>query len=242
MPGTDSTGLRFVRALMPDRAATLAGERYEAARTDRVVRLGKAEVSALCELGVLVAGGGLCRPGPRAHTWLESHRRPAGGQPDIVEAALIDLAESPLARLASGPEAFLLPHHVAAGERLRRLVERAKLGPRVTMSYDAARVGGGGGGNVARDLSDTALEARQRLDAIARTLPAECAGVVFDVCGLLKGLQVVETERGWPRRSAKLVLRIGLDELARHFGLTVAATGTGRGDTVWRSERLPLIG
>ena len=63
------------------------------------------------------------------------------------------------------------------------------------------------------------------LDDIHRRLPAECAGVVFDVCGWLKGLQEVERDRGWPRRSAKLVLRIGLDHLAEHYGLSPVAVG-----------------
>ena len=66
-----------------------------------------------------------------------------------------------------------------------------------------------------------AADARRGLSSIISALPRDCADVVLDVCGLEKGLQVIETERGWPRRSAKLVLRIGLDQLARHLGLTV---------------------
>ena len=87
------------------------------------------------------------------------------------------------------------------------------------------------------------MDARRKLDEIAALLPPDCRGVVFDVCGLLKGLQVVETERGWPRRSAKMVLRIGLEQLAAHWGLSSVATGrdTGRMDG-WLEQRLPLIG
>ena len=77
----------------------------------------------------------------------------------------------------------------------------------------------------APDITDMAAEARRQLAALHRALPDDCAGVVFDVCGLLKGLQQVETERRWPRRSAKLVLRIGLDHLARYWGLSAEATG-----------------
>ena len=108
---------------------------------------------------------------------------------------------------------------------MRKLAERARLQPRVTMSYDAAHTAGGKGAGTAAEISDMAADARRTLSDIARVLPADCAGVVLDVCGLLKGLQTVETERGWPRRSAKLVLRIGLEQLAQHFGLSAAAIG-----------------
>jgi hypothetical protein len=71
----------------------------------------------------------------------------------------------------------------------------------------------------------------RRLNRLAALLPADCWGVLFDVCGLGKGLQLVETERRWPRRSAKLVLRIGLDQLAAQFGPDPARNGRGwRGD------------
>jgi hypothetical protein len=93
------------------------------------------------------------------------------------------------------------------------------------MSYSAAHTAGGKDVATASEISDLAADARKRLAEIPRVLPADCAGVVIDVCGLLKGLQVVETERGWPRRSAKLVLRIGLDQLAKHYGLSANAVG-----------------
>ena len=151
-----------------------------------------------------------------------------------------------LARLAAGRDragpAFLGPHHLAAADRFERLVRRAQLTPRVTMSYDPANVGGRGrSGNGVETASDGAADARLRLSRMASTLPADCWGVLFDVCGLGKGLQLVETERRWPRRSAKLVLRIGLEQLATQFGLASQASGTGTGTRHWLEERLPLI-
>ena len=138
---------------------------------------------------------------------------------------------------------FLEKHHVAAGERLAALVERARLAARLTMSYDAQRVGGRhGAANGVAEMTDSAAHARQQLNDLAKSLPADCWGVLFDVCGLGKGLQVIETERRWPRRSAKLVLRIGLDQLADRFGLLPHQAGSHGGRTRgWRDERLPLI-
>lgn len=142
----------------------------------------------------------------------------------------------------AGETAFLHRHHLAAADRLERMIARARLAPRVTMSYDPARVGSRGGGNGVAEVSDTAAEARQKLNTLARTLPADCWNVAFDVCGLGKGLQVIETERQWPRRSAKLILRVALEQLAGEFGLAPHLAGSAGGGTRgWIEERLPLI-
>lgn len=151
-----------------------------------------------------------------------------------------------LARLAAGrtgEAAFLAPHHLAAASRFEQLIRRAQLAPRVTMSYNPAAIGGGGrSANGVETASDGAADARLRLSRLAALLPADCWGVLFDVCGLGKGLQLVETERRWPRRSAKLVLRIGLEQLASQFGLSSHAAGAAAGKSRgWLPERLPLI-
>ncbi|MDB5623037.1 MAG: replication protein [Devosia sp.] len=168
-------------------------------------------------------------------------------KPATGTAAPSRMAESPLLRLAASREAdgqpFLQPHQLLAADRLARLVERARLGPRLTMSYDPARVSSGrGSGNSAAEMSDSAAAARRRLGLVAAAMPTDCWGVVIDVCGFGKGLQLVETERQWPRRSAKLVLRIGLEHLANIWGLSAGASGFEHGhQRHWLGERLPLI-
>ena len=138
---------------------------------------------------------------------------------------------------------FLLPHHLLAAARFERLIDRARLVPRVTISYDPASVGGRGrSGNGSGEATDRAADARQKLNRLAASIPSDCWGVMFDICGLGKGLQAIETERRWPRRSAKLVLRIGLEQLAGHFGLEPQATGNERAPTqAWLTERLPIV-
>ncbi len=147
-----------------------------------------------------------------------------------------------VARLAqAGPDTFLLDHHLEATRHLSRLFERAQLRQRVTMSYDPARMPGRTSSPQA-DIADTAAEARQRLGKLAGRLPADCWGVLIDVCVYDKGLQQIEQERGWPRRSAKLVLRIGLEQLAGLWGLTNVALGlqTVR-QTGWLAERAHMF-
>lgn len=130
-----------------------------------------------------------------------------------------------LARGRAGEAAFLAPHHLEAARRVQQLFERSQLRPRTTMFYGPRTSGGLG---QAADIGDMAADARRRLAELQKALPADCADVVIDICGFEKGLQDVEAERGWPRRSAKLVLRIGLEALALRLGLAPIADGPER--------------
>lgn len=126
-----------------------------------------------------------------------------------------------------GARPFMQHHHVEAAKRVEKLVELAQMRQRTTMSYDPTRVGDTSGSDFAGpELGERAIDARNALNVCLGKLPPDCAGVVLDVCGFQKGLQLVEQERKWPRRSAKMILRIGLEQVAAHFGLTASVSGS----------------
>ncbi len=113
---------------------------------------------------------------------------------------------------------FFPPDILGAGERLASDFHRGHLNPRVTASWEprlAQRVKGQKSG--AQDLTDTALAARLRFTAAADAIGPELSGVAIDVCCFEKGLEIIERERQWPARSAKLMLRAALQSLHRHY-------------------------
>jgi len=156
-------------------------------------------------------------------------------------AVLVDRAESPLAWLArrvdAHGKAFVSPAQLEAGERLRRDLEFACILPKVTASWNLAGAAGGGGG-VRQHVTDVMVAARQRVDRAAAAVGPEYVGVLIDVCGFLKGLQTIETERGWPPRSGKVALAMALSALARHYGIGEAAVGPATAPSLrhWGAE------
>jgi hypothetical protein len=249
MPAPDPRLLRFVRALLAGGTGRRDGDIYVAeCAAGRPARLVAARVAGLIGDGVLAGDATICRAAPATANWLKRQltgQDPFAGQHRLAEidgdGIEHNLNESPILRLArpAGGEAqpFLCAAELAAGERLRLLVERAQLQGRTTMSYSPTHSVTGDRRGKAAEAGDMAIDARRRLDAIARELPADCFGVALDVCGFLKGLQQVEQERQWPRRSAKLVLRIALRQLARYFGLADTAEGPDSARAhYWRGE------
>ncbi len=130
--------------------------------------------------------------------------------------------ESPLLRLYSRKDksgrGWLDQAQFTAGERFRSDFEKARLQPRISANWEAS-VASSNRGAAAADLSDFAIDARNRLDRALDSLGPELAGITLDICCFLKGLELVEREQGWPPRSAKLMLRTALGTLARHYGL-----------------------
>jgi hypothetical protein len=131
-------------------------------------------------------------------------------------ALIIDDGESPLAWLAR--RRLLSAELFQAGERLRRDYDLARTLPSITTRWNA----------MAADrhaqpqplpMSEQALAARQRIDRAMQEVGPEFSGLLFDICACLKGLETIESERRWPRRSARVVLELALTRLACHYGL-----------------------
>lgn len=142
----------------------------------------------------------------------------------------VDDSESPLAWLARrrgrDGQALIAPHQLQAGERLRADFTRAQMMPRTTadwsspISSDRRSAPGG-----AAAMTDGTLAARQRVNAALEAVGPEFSGLLIDLCCFLKGLEDLERARGWPARSAKVVLQLALDRLARHYGYLAEARG-----------------
>ncbi|WP_036293090.1 DUF6456 domain-containing protein [Methylosinus sp. PW1] len=155
--------------------------------------------------------------------------------PRVVEKGarptLVNEGESPLAWLARRKDRdgrpFLAPEQIEAGERFRRDVTQAAILQRVTADWEAA-IGSARGGGAGADIANVAIDARRRLSLAFDAVGPELGGLLTDVCGYLKGLELVESERGWPQRSAKVVLKIALERLALHYGLAAEAQGPER--------------
>ena len=140
----------------------------------------------------------------------------------------VDDAESPLAWLARrrgrDGRPMIEPHQFMAGERLRADFTRANLMPRTTSNWDSTISSRShrGGASVA---SEAMIAARQRVGQALDAVGPEFSDLLFDVCCFLKGLEDIERARAWPSRSAKIVLQLALDRLARHYGYAAKATG-----------------
>ncbi|WP_230980367.1 DUF6456 domain-containing protein [Oryzicola mucosus] len=243
----DQTELKIVRALSKGRAAVAA-----AAEAGQVLL--KLERGGAIRVSQQTLDGLLRRDIVRknddgtvslAETTTEAFE-PARREIEMVETvvdgvaaqALSNTAESPLAQLfrrkTRDGRPFLNLREFNAGERLRSDYTRGQFMPRLGMNWIASVSSGrrGAGGMV--ELTDAALAARQRVDHAIEAVGPELSGVLIDICCFLKGLERVEVERGWPVRSAKVVLKSALGVLARHYE---PAAGTARPRTLhWGSD------
>ena len=170
------------------------------------------------------------RPFQAQHTTICRHPLAAG---DGTETD-VNVEESPLTRLARRRDRHGRPlidaAQLAAGERLRADFTRAGMLPNIGIDWSrpGTKPAFSTAINGREEFTDAVLAAKQRVAAALDAVGPEMTGVLLDVCCFLKGLETVERERGWPVRSAKVVLGLALTRLARHYGLTRKAVGAAR--------------
>lgn len=133
-----------------------------------------------------------------------------------------NLAESPVAVLGrrrdKDGKPFLETPLVEAAERLREDFELAQMGPRVAQNWEKFLTGGDRGsfrpdGGVAEGPS----RARERVALALRDLGPGLGDVALRVCCFLEGIEAAERRMGWAARSGKIVLRIALMRLRKHY-------------------------
>lgn len=131
----------------------------------------------------------------------------------------VNLMESPLTFLHA--RGLVNRMQFEAGERLRADYTKAQMSAHTCVDLSACY---GRRTGPRETFSDVVLAAKQRFRQALVAVGPGLADVVFDVCCALNGLEAVEKARSWPRSSAKVVLRLALDRLGAHYGLTTTRT------------------
>ena len=242
--GTRALRSDYISVAASKRGITLAVGHIKAAVCERIVASGWAEWRGspdharlvLNDVGRLVARKVMERLPKEVSDDIEIEERVVG---NATQAVMVDRRESPLAWLARRKGAdgkpLIDPACFAAGERLRADFERTGLSPRVTVDWGRFGAGSSSSRSGGGSLSDAMISARQRMEQALQAVGADMAGLLVDICCYLKGLDLVERERGWPPRSAKLVLSMALGRLAVHYGIGQEARGRehSKGIVVW---------
>ena len=141
-----------------------------------------------------------------------------------------NLAESPVAVLGRRRDkegrVFLEPDLVEAAERLREDFELAQMGPRVAQNWDRFLTAGDRGGfQFDSGGAEGPRAARDRVALALRDLGPGLGDVALRVCCFLEGIEAAERRMGWAARSGKIVLRIALQRLRRHYDETYGRSG-----------------
>ncbi|MBA3909015.1 MAG: helix-turn-helix domain containing protein [Rhodobacter sp.] len=141
-----------------------------------------------------------------------------------------NMAESPVGVLGRRRDRdgkpFLEAELVEAAERLREDFELAQMGPRVAQNWDRFLTGGDRGAfQPDSGIGEGPGRARGRVAAALRDLGPGLGDVALRCCCFLEGLEVAEKRMGWAARSGKIVLRIALMRLRRHYDETYGRSG-----------------
>lgn len=233
--GPDGQGLRTA---VVDRAVAqafalkdwIACRRPGRVASYEITAAGRAALRRLVEQADRRAQGGMAE---EASPFAAQHRE--WGEREVATEAgprrmRFNLAESPVHVLARRREKdgtpFLAANLIEAADRLREDFELAQMGPRVAQNWDRFLTAGDRGGFRADSgLAEGPRRARDRVAAALRDLGPGLGDMVLRCCCFLEGLETAEQRMGWSARSGKIVLRIGLQRLRRHYDETYGRSG-----------------
>ena len=131
-------------------------------------------------------------------------------------------SESPLAMLARRRDkdgrTFLAAEMVQAGERFREDYELAQMGQGAAQHWDRFMASGDRSELTGDDtIAEAPRAARARMVAALDDLGPGLSDIIMRCCCFLEGLETAEKRMGWSARSGKVVLRIALQRLHRHY-------------------------
>jgi len=193
----------------------ISGEAFGRVARYRITGMGR---SALKRLIAEIDGQGMAED---AQPFAAQHRDMTGDSG--AHRSRYNLAESPLAALArrrdKSGQPFLPDDLVAVGERLREDFELSQMGPRVAQNWESFLTGPAASRSTAQGdtRSDSAEAARARVRDALSDLGPGLGDVALRCCCFLEGIETTEKKMGWSARSGKIVLRIALQRLKRHY-------------------------
>lgn len=201
-----------VRLAVLDRPVAEAFALREWIACQQVGRVSRYEITnaGRAALRALLGGESLDRRRDDAADDTERRTRPV-----TIETPVMTLAR----RRDRDGKPFLSADLVAAAERLREDFEVAQMGPRITMEWDHLAIGRPKATSRGAAAPATAGSgaARDRVAAALRELGPGLADMALRCCCHLEGLETAERKLGWSARSGKIVLRIALLRLKRHY-------------------------
>lgn len=130
---------------------------------------------------------------------------------------------------------FLTAELVSAAERLREDFELAQIGAAAAQDWQGFLAGAASGlttdpapsgaGCPGAGPAEAPERARARLAGALRELGPGLGDIALRVCCWLEGVESAEQSMGWAARSGKIVLRIALIRLRRHYDTTCGRGG-----------------
>jgi hypothetical protein len=229
MPGGRSFGVYACRDRRRRPFAVLSARELEDA-----LQSGLVEPGADKSFTITFAGRACLRraregAGEEAQPFAAQHRemetRPVMTREGRIELARANRLASPLARYAAGREghpALLDRVHVTAGDRLRADYDASSMRSRLVADWSGQPRQGRQGPRDSADAPARMLDAKTRvMDALAAVGPG-LDRLLVNVCLRETGMERAERELGWPGKSGAPALRLALERLAIHYGLTRA--------------------